>query len=114
MRKIWLLAFISASFVGSGLMGCSRQPTPRVEVVADTGPAPVVVPPSGTGSIPPPPPSRNESEGAATAVQPLLLPVAAPEPTAQEKYDAAMLEALNHVAEKKYTEALVSLGVAKA
>src|SRR5437764_879921 len=114
MRKILLLAFFSASLIGICLTGCSRTPAPRLEVSADTPPEPVVVQPSGTSSTPATPVSSNAFEGAIPATQPLLLPVAAPEPSVQEKYDAALLEALNDVAEKKYAEALVSLGVAKA
>src|SRR5437879_3972605 len=91
MRKIWLPAFFLASLVGICLTGCSRQPTPRLEVAADTPPEPVVVPSSGTSSSATPP------EVAIPATQPLLLPVATPEPSVQEKYDAALLEALNFV-----------------
>src|SRR5438132_8306445 len=114
MRKIWLLTFFSAWLVGICLTGCSRQPAPTLEVAADTPGQPVVVPSSGTSSSPATPASSNASEVAIPATQPLLLPVATPEPSVQEKYDAALLEALNFVAEKKYAEALVSLGTAKA
>src|SRR5205823_3993792 len=112
MRTLWILTFVATSLLGSGLVGCSKQPAPRPVVVVEAPPEPVVQPMTATTS--PPPPASGTAPEADTSAQPLLIPVAAPEPSAQEKYDAALLEALNYVAEKKYAEALVSLGAAKA
>jgi tetratricopeptide (TPR) repeat protein len=109
MRKIWLLVFFSAALTSLHLTGCSRKPVPRLEG-ADIPADPVAVAPSGAYAAS----AATNISGAENAGAPLMVPVAPPEPAAQEKYDAALLEALNYVAEKKYTEALVSLGVAKA
>lgn len=50
----------------------------------------------------------------ASALKPLFTPVAPPEPSPQEKYDAALLDALNLMAERKYPKALAALEAARA
>jgi len=109
MRKIWLLVFFSTTLTSLHLTGCSRKPVPQPEAV-DIAANPVAVAPSGANAAS----AATNTSGAEYAGAPLMVPVAPPEAAPQEKYDAALLEALNYVAEKKYTEALVSLGVAKA
>ena len=92
MRKIWLTAFFAASVFGVCLCGCSKKPAPRPQ---DVVAVPAAGTPDDTAS------STNGSGGDVADAQPVLPPVAAPEPTAQEKYDAALLEALNEIADKK-------------
>src|SRR5438876_12333511 len=104
MRMICLHAFFAVSLAGICLVGCSRQPDSKLAVVAEAPPEPVAVP-SSEINTPEAPPSTLGSDPAAPDAQPLLLPVTTPEPSVQAKYNAALLEPLNYVAEKKYAEA---------
>ena len=103
MRSLFVFTWFAAALLGIALAGCSKKPVAKLEAPEEAPPEPTAVEiPAETPAV------------AADTAQPLLPPVAPPEPSAQEKYDAALLEALNYMADKKYTEALVSLGTAKA
>jgi TolB-like protein len=93
MRRTALLSLLA---LGS-LVGCTRQVP---------APPPVQVDPD---------PARHVGDGDKGAPRPLdQLLAGVTEPTKQDRYDAALLEALNLLAEKKETQALASLEAAKA
>jgi tetratricopeptide (TPR) repeat protein len=110
MRKR-CLCVVSVLLVGlAGLGGCSKQPRPELGLVGDgqdvsldgqTTPVPV-------GEVSPAAQAAN-SVGAEFELPPVIA-----EPTAQEKYDAALLAALNLSGDRKYAEALASLEGARA
>jgi tetratricopeptide (TPR) repeat protein len=81
--------------------GCARNSTPSIEAVGQEQGAATET--KVTVSVPNP-----------NGMPAVDLPVPRAEASAQEKYDAALLEALNLVADRKYAEALVSLGAARA
>jgi tetratricopeptide (TPR) repeat protein len=96
-----LLIVTSAAIV----IGCSQEPRGRVEAPTDK-PAP---------ETPPPAPPVGQPTIAQT-VDPAIRPI---DPTpvqlsVQEKYDAALLDALNQLADKKYADALAALEAARA
>jgi tetratricopeptide (TPR) repeat protein len=114
MRHFFLFA-LSCGFVASlWVTGCSKK-TPQVEQAAD-GRAPAApAPPTPYLSVPnagAAPAGLSAREPAATISIPAVLPIAA-EPSAQEKYDAALLDALNALADMKYADALKSLELAR-
>jgi tetratricopeptide (TPR) repeat protein len=120
MRQPCLYGLFLALVATVWLSGCSKQPRPELGLVTDgqdiapAEPQPAQVPPAGDG----PPAEFNVDSG--TPQQPdtggaeFELPAVSAKPTAQEKYDAALLAALNLLADRKYAEALASLEAARA
>jgi hypothetical protein len=105
MRLVRFVVFLGVfAILNLGLVGCGNSSRPQ--------PQPEASPPPTAAA--PQPLAANVIQAAATADAPPLVPVsAAAEPSAQEKYDAALLDALNSLAEHKYPEALTSLLAAK-
>jgi tetratricopeptide (TPR) repeat protein len=91
MRQFFLFSLVVAALATVAQTGCSKKQKPPLEAAA----VPAAMAPGGVSAAPGVPPPSLE-----------LGP--------QEKYDAALLEALNQIADKKYAEALVSLGTARA
>ena len=92
MRRLVVLPFL----LGPALTGCSRGPT---VVIAPADATVTVTPPAADKALP---------------ADPAGPPVALPELTAQEKYDAALWDALALVADQKLPEALAALEKARA
>jgi tetratricopeptide (TPR) repeat protein len=112
MRQLCQLGLLAAALISLWTTACAKRSAPQVEPPPET-PAPAVV---NVPAPPPPVPTAVAPAPAPTVVadQPLNVPPPPIEASTQEKYDAALLEALNFMAEKKYAEALVSLGTARA
>jgi tetratricopeptide (TPR) repeat protein len=99
MRRFCLAGLFAALLVA----GCSRSnPRPIVRVVEpdQSDPRKVVV-------------DTGKKDGDRQDVRPVVPPdqvvASLPEPTRDERYEAALLEAVDFLAEKKYTEALAAL-----
>ncbi len=113
MRPACLAGLMFAAAASVVSCGCSDRGRTHVEVSADvsTSPAPDQSAPAQAvaGAL-----LANQA-GQASASEPALgLPVPPPDLTPQEKYDAALLSALDLMAERKYTDALASLETARA
>jgi tetratricopeptide (TPR) repeat protein len=87
------------------VIGCSQEPQSRVQPAPDK---PVVVTPAADPPMGQPPLLQNGDQ----IVRPT--DVTAVQLSVQEKYDAALLDALNQLADKKYTDALAALEAARA
>jgi tetratricopeptide (TPR) repeat protein len=109
MRRLSLGVFIAATLISIWLTSCSKKAgspaQDKVPVVADVSSSQSIASGTQAGQAMVPPGVTADA---------LNLAVASPELSPQQKYDAILLEALNQVAEKKYTDALVSLGTARA
>ena len=122
MPRIRLAAVIVLLTAGLILSGCGKgRQHHRARQEPDNSPV-AERPRSGT-------PARGEIGGALTltgagnpvsagtdvaALKPLFTPVAPPEASPQEKYDAALLDALNLMAERQHAKALAALEAARA
>jgi tetratricopeptide (TPR) repeat protein len=100
MRPLTLLGLLVVAVVAI-IVGCSQEPRGAVEPPADK-PSPVL-----RVTDTPTPLQTGD-----TIVKPTDLPPV--ELSIQEKYDAALLDALNQLADKKYTDALAALEAARA
>src|SRR5262245_46996209 len=98
MRRIGLLV------VALALIGCARQPQPDR---AGGDPPPAELPPIKVDQ--PLPAQPAVVQPAVEPGKPTEWAPAQTDASKQEKYDAALLEALNLMAERKYAEALASL-----
>src|SRR5437867_9711134 len=87
------------------VFGCSQEPRVHIEVDSDKPPETVRVADTPAGQ----PALLQDGD---RIVKPSELPVV--DLSVQEKYDAALLDALNQLADKKYTEALAALEAARA
>src|SRR5262249_51577933 len=103
--RLWTILGLCIVAGAAIVIGCSQEPRGRVEAPADKPipetppPAPPAVPPSFAKPVAPP-------------VRPIdPTPV---QLSVQEKYDAALLDALNQMADKKYADALAALEAARA
>jgi tetratricopeptide (TPR) repeat protein len=96
MRKLLSLALSCALAAGLAVTGCAKQSTPQVEPTADGRPSATPAEPTPYLSAP-------------TA---FIGPIAA-QPSAQEQYDAALLAALNSLADRQYADALKNLETAR-
>jgi tetratricopeptide (TPR) repeat protein len=118
MRLPAFARLLALSLFAAGLAGCGGQQPARVEP-QDTGP---VTP----GTLKPPPPSEVRPGGpdAGTVkgdgaspdglIKFLDLPAdKVPQPTRDERYDAALLEALGKMADRNYPDALAALEKAR-
>jgi tetratricopeptide (TPR) repeat protein len=104
------LSFLGVLIVGviAILLGCSQEPRERVEAQPDR-PVTTLVPADNPGDQPPLVQTGDR------IVRPVDIPlVPVPELSVQEKYDAALLDALNQLADKKYSQALAALEAARA
>ncbi len=118
MRRLALAGLLAVLAAGPVLEGCSRQQPPSVNVTvnANTGgagqaaPAPV----AQAAGAPAPPAAPPAAPADVAAKPPEVTPVTPPEPAPQEKYDAALLDALNYLADHRYADALASLEAARA
>ena len=118
MRWNRFLVVLALLGTGIALSGCGKEPRRRIDVSADQRPAareaPAArLPGTNTGTSLPQVAEGAEANGFAS---PSLAFPAAPPPefSAQEKYDAALLEALNLLAEGKHAQALAALENARA
>jgi tetratricopeptide (TPR) repeat protein len=113
MRRLWPLGLFAA-VVGLLPAGCTRvEPPQPVNVTVVNAAAPA----AGTPAVPPATQVAQAPADAAPAAPPAADVAAAPvpaEPGPQEKYDAALLDALNLLADRKYAEALTALEAARA
>ena len=104
MRRIDLFGLAALYVAGFVLVGCSK---PSAQAPADD-PTPVAIATDDkkTEQLPPPrvdtPSAPAESSGTPTGL------------SKQEQYDAALLEALNLAADRKYADALLKMADAKA
>jgi tetratricopeptide (TPR) repeat protein len=90
---------------GALIFSCSQEPRVHIEVDTEKPPTP-----ASSSETPTIQPALLQTED--RIVQPIDLP--AIELTVQEKYDTALLDALNQLADKKYAEALAALEAARA
>src|SRR5262249_25168078 len=87
------------------LLGCSQEPREPIQPISDKPITPVQPEGAPTVSL-----AQNDS-----IVKPAdLPPLPALELTTQEKYDAALLDRLNQLVDKKYSQALAALEAARA
>jgi tetratricopeptide (TPR) repeat protein len=93
MRRTALLGVLTTLLISLLLSGCSKESPP---------------PPAEPPSVPPPRPAPDAA--ASSAAAPIVVQA---EPSRQEQFDAALLNALNLLADHKYPEALASLQAAK-
>src|SRR5260370_12149035 len=105
MRRIDFFGLAALSVISFSLASCSRNPEPPAP--KDDPPTPVVIVDDKKPDKIPPPKVDDSGKSADPAGSPAGL-------TKQEKYDAALLEALNLVADQKYTDALLKMAEAKA
>jgi tetratricopeptide (TPR) repeat protein len=108
MPRIRFAAAVIVLAGGLILSGCGKGRHPKIHPEPENAPAVVrqqVAVPAGP---------QGPAGAPVTALQPLFTPVAAPELNPQEKYDAALLNALNRIAEHKHAEALAALETARA
>ncbi len=122
MPRIRLAAVIVLLTAGLVLSGCGKgRPHHKGRSEPDNPPV-AERPPSGApargdlgGTLTVAVPENRQTAGTeVAALKPLFAPVAPPEPSPQEKYDAALLDALNLMAERKHTQALAALEAARA
>src|SRR5579864_1819893 len=101
MRPVRCLVVISAfAAVELWLAGCSDKPRPQPQ--PEGPPAAATPKPLDAGVV--------QTAAQTSEAAPLMpLPKVSADPSPQEKYDAALLEALNSLAERKYADALASL-----
>ncbi len=104
MRRPAFLVWLPLSLALAA--GCSRAPAPPA-APADP-PAQAGLPPALGGD------RVVRDDGARPEAGAIVPAVAAAEASAQEKYDAALLDALNLLAERKHAEALAALEAARA
>src|SRR5690242_8583259 len=91
---------------GLVLSGCGKPPRPHIQ--PDPEPAARAEPRKAI-------PLAVERPGPEVAtLKPLFEPAAPPEPSKAEKYDAALLDALGLLADRKYPQALTALEAARA
>jgi tetratricopeptide (TPR) repeat protein len=118
MRRLWLLALVLVPVAGLPLIGCTKVSPPQpVSVTVVNNPNPS----NGQPTVP----AATQVAQATSAADPTtaatpaadaqsVMPVAPPEPAPQEKYDSALLDALNLLADRKYADALTALEAARA
>jgi hypothetical protein len=113
MRHFSFLALSCTLAAGLMLNGCSQQAAPPAEPATNVAPAQAVAPIVAipNSGVIPAGASTNDLVGA--AVVPAVFPIPA-ETSAQEKYDSALLAALNALADRKYADALTNLEAARA
>jgi tetratricopeptide (TPR) repeat protein len=87
------------------VIGCSQEPRGRVEGPPDQ---PAALTPAGNPPVGQPPLVVNDTP------LPTITDSSAVQLSVQEKYDAALLDALNQLADKKYADALAALEAARA
>jgi hypothetical protein len=106
MRRTCFLGLLVLLLAGAALLACRRSPRPQ-PVAAQDGSKP--------GQVSEPSPARpaDPIKPAKDAPLPPLPPVAA-DPGQEEKYDAALLDAVNLLSERKYAQALAALEAARA
>jgi tetratricopeptide (TPR) repeat protein len=121
MRHLRPVGLFVALVVGLLPAGCHKEePRPPVNVTVINAPAggvplaatpavQVAQAPAQGDAVPSAAPAAPDT-GATTAAAPLAPPDSGP----QEKYDAALLDALNLLADRKYAEALTALEAARA
>jgi tetratricopeptide (TPR) repeat protein len=110
MRRIRFLGLFLALLAGTFGSGCSKGARPQSDQTSETStgstperPAPRSVPPSAIGSGPVIP---NRSSPAGSVATPA-------DPNRQVAYDAALLDAVSLLNERKYTQALAALETAR-
>jgi tetratricopeptide (TPR) repeat protein len=101
----WTVLGLLIVAIAAIVFGCSQEP--RVHVEVDTDKPRPTVPVTETPAVQPALLQTGDR-----IVQPIDVP--ALELNVQEKYDAALLDALNQLADKKYADALASLEAARA
>src|SRR5262245_52798732 len=116
MPRYASLGLFAAVLVGVVFVGCGRhEPRPTADPVADNGKAPSspTLPGEAKGRPAADAPAGPQVDVSAKPALDLPL-IAPPDLGAQEKYDAALLDALNLLADGKLTEALAALEAARA
>src|ERR1700687_1202550 len=106
MRPVDWLGLAVLYVAGFLLVGCSKQ-TPQP--VADDSPAPIAIVGDDDKKRGPTPPAAVEGPG-----KPAESGATSTGLSKQEQYDAALLEALNLIAERKYADALLKMAEARA
>src|SRR5947209_2602946 len=111
MRRIPLLAVLAPCFTALVLVGCAKQPESPTEQAPEydthasaKGAGATLLPVSG--------PAAGSGDAVVTTAD--FLASRPPEASAQEKYDAALLDALNLAADGKLADALAALEAARA
>jgi tetratricopeptide (TPR) repeat protein len=102
MRRITTLGLFLAAATGVLVAGCAKKSEPSAAATTTTPSTPNATPGAPGGG------------GAGTAQPADHLAIPTPEIPKQEKYDTALLQAVNHLADRKFAEALISLETAKA
>jgi tetratricopeptide (TPR) repeat protein len=97
MRRLLSLVLLAAA----ALLGSCSRPVPSPETGADDRQRPLL-------NLP------GETNAGANGVPVLDVPLPKVEPTPQERYDAALLEALSLMAERKHQQALLALETARS
>lgn len=121
MPQFRLPAVLAVLAAGLVLSGCGKEPRPQIQPGPEQ-PALVepkkgndLLPGQSTGSFTPITSRDRDTASAEVAtLKPMFAPVAPPEPTKQEQYDTALLNALNLLADRKHAQALAALEAARA
>src|SRR5262249_28903412 len=103
--RLWTILGLLIVAGAAIVFGCSQEPRVHIEVDSDKPPATQRV--ENPPAVQPPLLQAGDR-----IVQPTELPIV--QLSVQEKYDAALLDALNQLADKKYTDALAALEAARA
>lgn len=108
MRRSFRLALLAGLVAAVCLPGCSKEPRRPVSPTPDEA-----VEPKEKQADPARPGFASDRDPARPAAPRPLLPEASPEQSAQDRHDAALLDALGRMAEKDYIKALAALETAR-
>jgi tetratricopeptide (TPR) repeat protein len=120
MQRIRVITVLTCLMGGFILSGCGKEQRPQIDPSAEKPPEPehkkAHAIPSGqtTGTFVPADRPGATPAGSGAGEQWTALSVPAPDLSPQEKYDAALLEALNLLIDRKYPQALTALENARA
>lgn len=112
MRRLPIVALSCALVGGVWLAGCAKKPAPQADQTAEPRP------PAIAASVPQAVDASAVASSAASVYQPSAadpLALAAPAPSGgRENYDAAVLDAVNCLADRRYADALKNLELARS
>src|SRR5262249_4170875 len=115
MHRLRIITMLTCLIGGFLLSGCGKEPRPHIDLAAEQPPEPVPQRPTAVPSGQPTGTFVRVDQVGATGGSPWgALSVPAPDLSPQEKYDAALLEAMNLLIDRKYTQALAALEKARS